>query len=141
MPNLTRVTGVRTVIGNLMRADQRFRRGVSLGLKKGGLFVQRLSQKEVPVEFGPLKASAFTRAEGLGFQTKVTVGYTAFYALFVHEAVGMVLRGLPRLPNPPHKGRYWDPQGKGKAKFLEDPVRYNRDEIGNIVRATAFQYR
>jgi len=125
---------------NLYRRDERFRRGVSLGLKKGGLHIQRASQQQVPVEFGPLKASAFTRSTGTGFQTQVTVGYTAFYALFVHEAKG-TWKGLQRLPNPPHKGRYWDPQGKAHPKFLEIPVREEKDNVTAIVRRTAYDYR
>lgn len=51
----------------------------------------------------------------------VSVGFTAHYAIYVHEAVGMVLRGLPR--RPPRTGNYWDPAGRGQAKFLEQPFR------------------
>jgi len=86
-----------------------------------------------------MKASAFTRGEGTGFQTKVTVGYTVPYALFVHERVEMKLKGQPRMPNPPHKGRYWDPIPRAKAKFLEDPIRNNKDKVSQIVRDEAFR--
>jgi hypothetical protein len=85
-------------------------------------------------------------------EAAVAVGYTANYALFVHEAVGMVLKGLsrdPRVrrieqggdpakarPRPRKKeprGRYWDPQGRGQAKFLETPLRTERDVLARIV--------
>lgn len=85
-------------------------------------------------------------------EASVIVGYTAAYALPVHEAVGMVLRGLsrdPRVrrieeggdpakarPRPRQrepKGRYWDPQGRGQAKFLEQPARENRARYAAIV--------
>ena len=135
---IAQVTGVKAVINELRSRDAQFAKGIERGLRKGGLYLQRVSQLQVPVETGQLKASAFTRSVGTGFQTKVTVGYTSFYALYVHEAVGMVLQGKPRQPNPPHKGRYWDPQGRAKAKFLEDPVRTEAAKITTIVRDEAF---
>ncbi len=68
----------------------------------------------------------------------VIVGFNASYALAVHELVGMKLKGIPRDPrkrpgikhqanprprkvNP--KGKFWDPQGRGQAKFLESAFR------------------
>lgn len=59
------------------------------------------------------------------------VGYTAKYALWVHESVGMVLKGLPR---PKKRGVYWGP--KGQAKFLEQPFRTMRDELYDLVLQT-----
>lgn len=49
----------------------------------------------------------------------VAVGYTAKYALFVHENIAMKWRGQPRQGGAP--GVYWGPAGQ--AKFLEDPFR------------------
>lgn len=63
--------------------------------------------------------------------TSVIVGYTAAYALFVHENLEMKLRGVPRTNG---KGMYWDPQGRGQSKFLEEPARALKDEYGKIVR-------
>lgn len=59
------------------------------------------------------------------------VGYTAAYALWVHESIGMVLAGKPR---PKGRGNYWDPQGRGQAKFLEQPARTEGKTIARIVR-------
>ena len=80
----------------------------------------------------------------------VIVGYTANYALHIHENIEMFWQGMPRDPrkwpgikhqknprpreiNP--KGLYWDPQGKGQAKFLEQPARElnNAGTLGMIV--------
>jgi hypothetical protein len=61
----------------------------------------------------------------------VIVGYTAAYALFVHEKVEMKLAGLPRVGG---KGLYWDPQGRAQAKFLETPARMCQEQIADIVR-------
>lgn len=50
-------------IGDIVR--KALLRGVKLGkaLLLGGLYLQRLSMKEVPVDTGALRASAFTRQE------------------------------------------------------------------------------
>ena len=105
--------------------------GCNRGLKKAGLLLQRESQKVVPVDLGVLKASAFTRETGAGFATVVYVGYTAAYAIYVHELVGMKLKGQPRGGG--HKGKYWDPQGRGQAKFLEEPARRLAPELRKII--------
>jgi len=110
---------------------------VALGLRAAGLELQRASQQMAPVEFGNLRASAYTTSRGTGFGTIVEVGYTASYALFVHEKVGMVLRGQLRSPSPPHQGRYWDPQGRAQAKFLETPARTMAPQLMTIIRRTA----
>lgn len=60
----------------------------------------------------------------------VVVGYTAAYALPVHENIEMKLKGQPR---PKGRGRYWDPQGRAQAKFLEQPARELGPELGRIV--------
>lgn len=61
----------------------------------------------------------------------VIVGYNASYALYVHENVEMKWKGEPR--HRPHKGSYWDPQGRGQAKFLEQPARELRGEMQKII--------
>lgn len=61
----------------------------------------------------------------------VVVGYTAAYALYVHECIEMKLKGQPR--RAPSKGFYWDPQGRAQAKFLETPARMYADVIRRIV--------
>ena len=60
----------------------------------------------------------------------VVVGYTAAYALYVHESVGMVLKGQPRPGK--NRGNFWDPAGRGQAKFLEEPARTLQDELGRV---------
>jgi hypothetical protein len=76
------------------------------------------------------------RRLGDGKQPTVSVGYTAKYALAVHEKRGMVLRGLPR-PKP-RKGKFWDPQGRARAGYLLDVARENHSQIAKIVN-TAFK--
>lgn len=60
----------------------------------------------------------------------VIVGYTAKYALFVHEKIEMVLQGQPR---PGGRGFFWDPQGRAQAKFLEAPARALAPMFANMI--------
>lgn len=82
-------------------------------------------------------------------QVSVLVGYTAKYALFVHENVEMKWRGFPRdrsirkgrgddiaytgYSASKRKGLFWGPHGQ--AKFLEAPARTldSSGELGRIV--------
>lgn len=130
MANIAFVTGVSAILRNLKTRNAQLEAGVQRGLKKAGLALQRESQRVVPVDTGNLKASAFTRAEGAGYDTTVHVGYTAAYALHVHENVEMKLKGQPRNT----QGRYWDPQGRGQAKFLEEPARRMEGELRRIIK-------
>jgi len=133
MAQLPKILGVKKVLGNLERNKVQLGLRLGLGLRLAGLRLQRASMLVVPVDTGNLRASAFTRSKGIGYATRVTVGYTASYAMFVHEAVGMVLKGQAR-KGKGHKGSYWDPQGRAQAKFLEEPARRMRPELRAIVR-------
>lgn len=121
MTNQSKVLGATAIAGVIHGKIKAIEAACQKGLKRSGVLLQRQSMLLVPVDFGPLKASAFTRAEGKGFKTVVTVGYTKSYAPMVHERVAMAWKGLPR--HKPSKGKYWDPQGRATAKFLEKPAR------------------
>ncbi len=130
MADIGVLSGLAEVLKNLKEKQKQLGEGCERGLKKAGLMLQRESQKVVPVDTGNLKASAFTRHEGEGFGTVVEVGYAAGYGLYVHEAVGMVLKGQAR---PGGRGSYWDPQGRGQAKFLEEPARRLEPDMRKII--------
>lgn len=113
--------------------------GVQRGLTKAALQLQRDSQAIVPVDIGNLKNSAFTRREGSGFKTVMTVGYTAAYAVFVHEILtnahgaaynakhsAEIAAGLEHSRGP-----------NQQAKFLEQPARQNFHTYSKIVRDEA----
>ena len=134
------VTGAGEIITNLRYRTKRVGIGVQEGLILAGHFLQAESQRKVPVEFGLLRASAYTRVKGSLFSTEVFVGYTSAYALYVHELVAMKLKGQPRKPSPPHIGKYWDPQGSGQAKFLEEPARTHRSTMRAMIAARAKLY-
>lgn len=131
------VLGLPEIIANLGKVQATAGVRVEAGLKAAGLMLQGESQRLAPVEFGNLKASAYTVARGAGFNAVVEVGYMAAYAAFVHELVAMKLRGQPRLPNPPHRGFYWDPQGQAQAKFLEEPARRMAPQLVAVIHRFA----
>ena len=92
-------------------------KGLRIGLLRAGLFLQRESQKLVPIDTANLKRSADTREEidtAKGTHV-VIVSYSANYALFVHE--DMEARHKP----------------SRQAKFLEQPLREHQDRMGEIV--------
>ena len=112
---------VDTIVGRLYTKKGETARGMERGLMKAGLFLQRESQKIVPVDTGTLKNTAFTRKKDgtSGFETEVVVGYRTDYDIYVHEDL-----------DAKHKpGKY--------AKFLETPSYGFRDEMIAIIRREA----
>lgn len=70
----------------------------------------------------------------------VIVGYTANYALWVHESPG-TLKGKPRgakkgSKRGKYRGHYWDPQGRAQPKFLEAPFRLMKDRLYAVIFQT-----
>lgn len=88
------------------------------GLIEIGLRIQRDAQERVPVQFGKLRASGYTR-KAMQYPNAVEVGFTAKYAAAIHENVEMKWKGKPR--RKPKGTFYWGPQGE--AKFLESSLR------------------
>jgi len=135
-PNIT-LKGADEAIQALADKHRASGKALKLGLYQAGLYLQRLSQLKVPVEQGKLKASAFTRDVSTGTTTIVLVGYGANYAHYIHEQVQMKWKGKKRkgkrADGLPRKGRYWDPNGKGQAKFLEQPFKNNFPQMLKII--------
>jgi hypothetical protein len=113
---IVRIDGVREVVQALRRKTKMTADEIHGNLIRAGLFIQRESMLLCPVDTGNLRAGAFTRAKGEGFNTQVTVGYTANYAVYVHE-------NLTNRHNPPTQ-----------AKFLEQPMRDHQAQIFEIIK-------
>jgi hypothetical protein len=128
-----KVEGLDTVMANLNREVLAIAGGTLAGLLEAGLIIQRDAQLHVPVDVGNLKASAYTReaTHSRADRPAVEVGFTAAYAVFVHENLEMKLKGQERTSGS-GKGRYWDPQGRAGPKFLQNSVNRNR---GKVLRA------
>ena len=111
-------------------------KGVERGLKKSGLMIFREAQKEVPVDTGNLKGSGFTRKlEGAGTTTKVGVGYTASYGIYVHENLSVTHgRAYNRKHAVDIAAGLLSSRGENqKAKFLEDPAKRLRGDVLRII--------
>jgi len=117
MASMIRVTGVNKILSRLRAVTAAKAVNVGTRLKKAGLYVQRESQKIVPVDTAALKNTARTDSKGTGSNTDVIVHYGAGveYAVYVHEDM-----------NAKHK------QGK-RAKYLEAIIREKKKEIFNII--------
>lgn len=116
MVKMLEVKGVKQTIDKMRNHRPGFYRKVTVGLKRVALFLQRESQKLVPIDTGALRNSAFVRAirEGTPF-VLVEVGYSMYYAIYVHEDL-----------DARHK------PGK-QAKYLEQPLREKRGEMQVIL--------
>jgi hypothetical protein len=112
-----------------------------VGLWRAGRLLQRLSMKLVPIQTGNLRGSADTLMKGSGLQSAAEVIYATEYALFVHEnldaahgtefntkhADAIAAAG-------PAGGKYYFNRGaKQQAKFLETPLRENRNRLKQLV--------
>jgi hypothetical protein len=166
---MANLRNAKAVIAMLKRAKAKHTEGLRRGLIQAGLYLQRESMKIVPVDYGNLKASAFVRADGnyigAAGQTvampidgpspsskfSVQVGYTAPYAIFVHENLDAVhgaafnakyAAQLAAAQNARRKrsggttGPFRHNRGENQqAKFLEGPFRRNQQTIKAIIAA------
>lgn len=117
------VEGLDRVMRNLNEELKGIEDRTTAGLLAAGAEVQRESQEHVPVEYGNLRGSAYTRKTPED-NLAVEVGYTADYAVYVHENMEQTLKGQER---PSGLGVYWGPQGE--PKFLERAVERLKDKI------------
>lgn len=116
MAGLTGMTGVSKVLAKMKASTVAKAVGVEKGLKDAGLFLQRESQKIVPVDTANLKGGAFTRkVSGSGFDADIVVGYVADYAVYVHEDL---------------QAKH---QSGQQAKYLEQPAREKKGELLRII--------
>lgn len=122
--------GAAKIIANLNHQLTQTKGLTMSGLLAGGLIIQRNSQKRLPVEYGIMRASAYTRRDPEQPLT-VEIGYHAAYAAAVHEDTEMKLAGRPRRSG---VGVYWGP--KGESQFL---LKATRDETQNVLN-TAGKY-
>lgn len=120
MARVSKITGVKEVLGRLRRVMKRNEAGTERGLKRAGLMIQRESQLIVPIDTDVLRLSARTRNKGgRGFKADIVVSYRTDYAVYVHEN-----------QNAAHAS------GKS-AKYLEKPARTKRKLALRIIREEA----
>lgn len=135
-----KVKGIEKVLKNINKEVNAVQGRTLAGLFAFGLTIQGTAQKRVPVEYGNLRASAYTRktlqadrATGLVSEGRsVEVGFAAAYAVYIHENMEQKLKGEDR---PSGLGVYWGPNGQ--PKFLESAMIDEKDEGLRLVAAYA----
>jgi hypothetical protein len=130
---LAKVKGLREVKRNLDMSQAMFAKKIEHGLKRGAALVHRKSQETVPVDQGNLKGGGkVNKKPGTsGLTTHMIVGYSAEYAVFVHEDLQ---KAHGRAFNIKHAAEIaaGTENSRGdnqRAKFLENAVRENLDAI------------
>lgn len=118
-----KVTGIEQTMANINKAIANITDHTVGGLLAGGLIIQRAAQEGVPVEYGHLKSTAYTR-KAIDNPKAVEIGFSASYAVYVHENMQQKLKGQAR---PSGLGVYWGP--KGRPKFLELAAKEKKSEV------------
>lgn len=122
------ITGTDKVLANLNKQIRGIQNRTKAGMREAALVVRRRSQQLTPVDTGNLKASAYTEVFDTSHGPGAEIGYTAYYAPYVHE-----------IPPPPAKS----PGGRsathtvGQWKFLETALKEKAKEILEIIRKRA----
>lgn len=123
-----KITGVDRVIHNLNREIKKIEGANLRGLIRAAALVREdmdKTQPLIPVDTGNLRASWTVRPIKQGEVAAVECGFTANYALFVHEMMGT--RG---------QTINWSRPGSG-PKFFQAALFRNRDRILEIIRQEA----
>jgi len=131
--------GVNQVVRNLRRAGPAIQRNVNNGIRKAGRFLFREAQEIVPVDEGNLRGSGFVRPIGKGSNFAVVVGYTADYAVFVHENLNAAHGAAYNVKHAAEiaTGAKDNRGEKQQAKFLEAPARQFKGKMIRIIKGEA----
>ncbi|SPZ52586.1 Uncharacterised protein [Serratia quinivorans] len=107
--------------------DVRTRRAVR-AIKSAMFIIGAESALMTPMDTGTLVNSQFQETMINGTRITGRIGYSANYAVYVHNASG-IMKGLPR---PNNRGNYWDPAGE--PKFLTKAAERTRRQVDDIIR-------
>ena len=110
------------------KVEQRAAVAIMQALTLGGVGAASLT----PQHTSNLINSRFTTINKIGTRIVGTTGFTAEYALAVHEAEGK-LKGQPRPKDSGRpQGNYWDP--RGEPKFLEQGFANEKPRIDAVIK-------
>ncbi|SUI70564.1 HK97 gp10 family phage protein [Serratia liquefaciens] len=107
--------------------DVRTRKAVR-AIKSAMFIIGAESALMTPMDTGTLVNSQFQETMINGTRITGRIGYSANYAVYVHNASG-IMKGLPR---PNNRGNYWDPSGE--PKFLTKAAERTRRQVDDIIR-------
>lgn len=112
------IHGTQRVIMNLAREVKSVEKRTQAGMWRAAMMIKRYSMQLTPVDTGNLKGSAYTQAITIRRSPAIEIGYTAAYALYVHE--------IDRTHKSPTQ---W--------KFLETALKEKRKEVLEILARSA----
>ncbi len=107
--------------------DVRTRKAVR-AIKSAVMIIANEAALMTPVNIGNLINSQYQETMINGTRITGRIGYSANYAVYVHNASG-IMKGLPR---PKNRGNYWDPAGE--PKFLTKAADKTRRQVDEIIR-------
>ena len=113
------ISGIDTVLSNLNRRIVDINGRGRQGLQTAGFMVLGTSRELTPVDTGNLRAGSYTQPVESSGNPGVEIGYTAGYAVFVHERTEL----------------HHEPPTQ--AKFLETALKQNEKRILEIIRRAA----
>lgn len=108
--NLVQVEGGKSLKAAISSQVRKRKHDVERSLLKMGDYFLREAGKITPVATGELKDSRFKKLEKHGFYTTLIIGYTAWYAAYVHERLDL------------HH------EAPTQAKFLEQTLRDKKEQ-------------
>lgn len=112
------ISGFDNVLRNLNQKIGMIKSKSRQGLKVAGLIVEGASKRMTPVDTGNLRAGTYTELLEISGNVGVEIGYTANYAVFVHERTEL------------H-------HNFGQAKFLEEALKQNERQILGAIAGKA----
>lgn len=132
-----RVKGLDRVMKNLNREIKRIENRSMSGLIKSSVLIRKDMEDtspKIPVDTGNLRASWFTSTFYDGNNPGLLIGFTAAYAVYVHEMLGRKIEISSS--GTEHKFRRktinWSRPGSG-PKYLEAHVKSNTNNILKII--------
>jgi hypothetical protein len=147
MKGIVKVTGVQQILSKMKAHNSKHGQQFQAGLVLAGIHLERISRSVFcPVHKGNLKASGFSRRIGAGWQTDVIVGYTAAYAVYVHENMDAkhgrefniaYMDEIATAHTRAQKKYYFNRGETQQAKYLERPAREERQAMLNIIGGMA----
>ena len=111
------ISGIDRVLANLNRSIVGVKSRSRQGLQAAALVVLGASKALTPVDTGNLRAGTYTKLIGGMDRPGAEIGYTASYAVFVHERT--------ELHHP-----------VGQSKFLETALKQKAKQVLEIIRKT-----
>lgn len=138
-PN-TGIKGMDIVLRNLNREIKAIEGRSMKGLINSAIIIRRDMDKTpplIPVDTGNLRSSWFTTPFHLLGQIGIMMGFSANYALWVHEMLGMNPKEGWRYGPGPNKKRWFTPRRGAGPKFFEASIKRNKDKILQTIRDNA----